>query len=58
MLLLSDIEKLLQDRKPTVVARETGLSYQTVWRIAKGKYQAVNYETVRKLSNYFHAQGK
>lgn len=56
MMTLNDIIKLLHDRKATVVAKETGLSYQTVWRIAKGDIRTVNYETAKKLSDYFQKE--
>lgn len=52
MMLLDDIIKSLHDRKPKVVAQESGLSYQTVWRIARGDVKNVNYDTARRLSDY------
>lgn len=52
MMALDDIVKALHDRKATVVSEEVGLSYQTVWRIARGEVRNVSYETARKLSDY------
>lgn len=52
MMALDDIIKALYDRKATVVAQEVGLSYQTVWRIARGEVKNISYETARKLSDY------
>ncbi len=49
---LDDIVRALHDRKATVVSQEVGLSYQTVWRIARGEVKNVSYDTARKLSDY------
>lgn len=52
MMTLDDIVDALHDRKATVVSQEVGLSYQTVWRIARGDVKNVSYETAKKLSDY------
>ena len=52
MMALDDIVKALHDRKATVVSQEVGLSYQTVWRIARGETKNVSYDTAKKLSDY------
>ena len=52
MMTLDDIVKSLHDRKATVVAQEIGMSYQTVWRIARGDVKSASYKTVKKLSDY------
>jgi len=52
MMALDDIVKALHDRKTTVVSQEVGLSYQTVWRIARGEVKNVSYDTAKKLSDY------
>lgn len=52
MMTIDDIVKALHDRKATVVSQEVGLSYQTVWRIARGETKNVSYETAKKLSDY------
>ena len=58
MMTLDDIVKALHDRKATVVSQEVGLSYQTVWRIARGEVKNISYETAKKLSDYFSKKGK
>ena len=55
---LDDIVEALHDRKATVVSQEVGLSYQTVWRVARGDVRNVSYETVKKLSDYLSKKGK
>jgi DNA-binding Xre family transcriptional regulator len=57
MMSLNDIVLALHDRKPTVVAQEVGLSYQTVWRISRGDATNVTYETAKKLSDYLQKKG-
>jgi DNA-binding Xre family transcriptional regulator len=52
MMALDDIVRALHDRKATVVSQEVGLSYQTVWRIARGEVKNVSYDTAKKLSDY------
>lgn len=52
MMALDDIVRALHDRKATVVSQEVGLSYQTVWRIARGETKNVSYDTAKKLSDY------
>ena len=52
MLTLEQITAKLQDRKPKVVAEETGLAYYTVWRVQTGRITAVSYDVVRRLSDY------
>ena len=54
MMTLDDIVKALHDRKATVVAQEVGLSYQTVWRVARGETKNVSYDTAKKLSDYLN----
>lgn len=56
MMTLEQIQAALQDRKPSVVADATGLTYQTVWRVQRHKVKAVSYSTVQKLSAYFLGQ--
>lgn len=52
MMTLDEIIEALADRKPGVVAEATGLSYDTVWRVAAGKTKRVSYETAKVLSDY------
>ena len=53
MLSLEEIMELLHDRNLNMVARKTGLAYDTVWRVAKGKAKEPSYYTIKKLSEYF-----
>ena len=57
MMALDDIVRALHDRKATVVSQEVGLSYQTVWRIARGETKNVSYDTAKKLSDYLTYKG-
>ena len=52
MMTLEQVQRALQDRKLPVVASETKLSYQTVWRIASGNIKRTSYESIKKLSDY------
>ena len=52
MLKLEQVQAMLADRKPTAVARATGLSYDTVWRVQNGNMKAVSYDVVKRLSDY------
>lgn len=52
MLTLEQVRKSLEDRKLTVVAQATGLSYDTVWRVQRGDIKAVSYDVVKRLSDY------
>jgi DNA-binding Xre family transcriptional regulator len=57
MMAIDDIVKALHDRKATVVSQEVGLSYQTVWRIARGETKSITYDTAKKLSDYLTYKG-
>lgn len=52
MMTLEQVKCVLRDRKLRAVAEATGLSYDTVWRVASGRADRVSYETVRVLSDY------
>ena len=54
MLTVEQIVNYLTDRNLVVVAERTGLSYQTVWRVARGETNP-DYSTVKKLSDYLTA---
>lgn len=56
MMTLEQVRAALSDRRLTDVARATGMSYDTVWRIANNHSPAVSYESVRRLSNYLQAR--
>ena len=51
---LTDIQNdLKRVRILADVARGTGLSYMTVWRIKEGKTDNITLDTLKKLNNYF-----
>lgn len=52
MLNLEQIQKKLADRNLNMVARETKLAYDTVWRIAKGRSRKPSYDVIKKISDY------
>ena len=52
MLTVEEIEIKLKDRTLTKVAEATGLSYPTIWKLANGESGRVEYETVKKVSDY------
>lgn len=52
MLTLAEIQEKLSDRNLNAVARSTGLAYDTVWRVTKGRAVKPSYEVVKKLSDY------
>lgn len=52
MMTLEEVQAGLKDRRLKVVARHTGLAYDTVWRVASGNMVRVSYETVQTLSDY------
>lgn len=52
MLTPDDIQKRLQDRNLHSIAQKTGLSYDTVWKIANGKSLRPSYDAIRKISDY------
>ena len=56
MMTLEQVQQLLADRKPAVVANATGLSYDTVWRVQRGNVKAVSYDVVKRLSDYLQSQ--
>lgn len=55
MMNLEQIKEALQDRKLTVVADKTGLSYDTIRRVASGEGD-YHVSTLQKISDYL--QGK
>lgn len=56
MLTLEQVRAGLQDRRLSAVSEATGLSYDTVWRVARGKAICVSYDTVRRLSAYLQGE--
>ena len=57
MLTIEEIQTRLQDRNLSEVARRTELSYDTVWRVARGHYTRVSYDVAHKLSTYLTTTG-
>lgn len=52
MLTLKEIRDSLKDRKLTIVARETGLHYNTIRDLVNGKHDNPSYDTLSALSGY------
>jgi len=52
MLSIAEIRDRLADRRLTIVAEKSGLSYPTVKRVADGE-EGITLTTLRKLSAYF-----
>lgn len=52
MLTLKEIQEKLADRNLNAVARSTGLAYDTVWRVAKGRAIKPSYDVIKKISDY------
>jgi DNA-binding phage protein len=52
LLSLEQIRKALEDRRLRVVARETGLHYQTLYRIVNDETKDPVLSTVKLLSDY------
>ncbi|HUF05270.1 MAG TPA: helix-turn-helix transcriptional regulator [Aridibacter sp.] len=45
------INELLKDRQRTAywLAKETGISYTTIWRLGKGDALGINFSTLEKI---------
>ena len=52
MLTLPEIVASLQDRRPAMVAKGTGLTRPTIAFIRDGKNTNPSYDTLQKLSDY------
>lgn len=52
MLKLDEIVQRLKDRNLSAVAESTGLSYTSLWQIAKGLQKQPKYKIVERLSDY------
>lgn len=52
MLSLDEIVEKLKDRNLPVVAKRTGISYMTVYNIAKQNNTNPSHSTLTKLSDY------
>jgi transcriptional regulator with XRE-family HTH domain len=56
MLTLDKIMGLLKDRRLDIVSDATGVHRNTLSGIRAGKIKNPSYETVKRLSEYFHEQ--
>lgn len=56
MLDIEQIKNKLSDRNLNAVARATGLAYDTVWRVAKGRYTKPSYDTLKRISDYLESK--
>lgn len=56
MLTIEQIIEALKDRSLKKVSESTGLSYDTVWRVANGKALKPSHDTVKKISDYLKSR--
>lgn len=54
MLSLDEIKEKLRDRNLAHIARETGISHMTIWKV-KTCADGCSYRTLKILSEYFEA---
>lgn len=52
MMTLEQVRAALFDRRLKTVAEQTGLSYDTIWRVRAGEDKRVSYDVVKRLSDY------
>jgi len=52
MYTIEEIQERLKDRNLMAIARNTGISHVTIWKIANGAKNC-NYLVIKKLSDYF-----
>lgn len=52
MYTLEAVQRILSDVNMSIVAKQTGLSRQLVWRTLSGRANNPKYETVKRLSDY------
>lgn len=52
------LDKLLATKKHTFywLAKETGVSHTTLWRLKKGKAAGINFETLEKICHALQCQ--
>lgn len=52
------INELLKDQKRSFywLAKETGISHTTLWRLKKGKAQGITFDTLEKISTTLKCQ--
>ena len=52
MLTVDEIQAALAAGNLSETSRDTGLAYDTVWRVRHGKTARVSYQTLKTLSDY------
>lgn len=52
------IDELLEDRRRTFywLAKETGISHSTLWRLKKGKSVGINFATLERICQMLSCQ--
>jgi transcriptional regulator with XRE-family HTH domain len=55
LLSVEEIRRALRDRRLRVVARATGLHYNTLWRLREGRGGAPKLEVLEKLTRYLRS---
>jgi putative transcriptional regulator len=52
------VDELLKERERTFywLAKETGVSHTTLWRLKKGKAQGITFDTLEKLCQTLRCQ--
>lgn len=58
MLSIKEIRAKLGDRNLTKVAKNVGLSYNTVFYFCREEAKEPSYKTVKALSDYLEGEGK
>ena len=58
MLTLEQIRHLLRDRNLRDVARESGLHYNVIYRLANDAVKNPSYETTKRISDYLTGGAK
>lgn len=52
------VDELLEERRLTFywLAKETGISHSTLWRLKKGKALGINFDTLEKICRGLNCQ--
>ena len=52
------VDKLLKQQERTFywLAKDTGISHTTLWRLKKGKALGINFDTLEKICHALHCQ--
>ena len=58
IMIVATIDKLLANEQRTFywLAKETGVSHTTLWRLKKGKAVGINFETLEKICRALRCQ--